>query len=96
MEMMTENLGMFKAQLRPMIWIMSFTIPVFLWLFWIVRDLGVTVHSPVLIVPLAGEFETWTSTVIGPIQAWIVWYALISISFGQILRKALNVQTSPG
>ena len=96
MEMMTENLGMFKAQLRPMIWIMSFTIPVFLWLFWIVRDLGVTVHSPVLVVPLAGEFETWTSTVIGPIQAWIVWYALISISFGQILRKALNVQTSPG
>jgi len=26
-------------------------------------------------------------------QAWIVWYALISISFGQIMRKALNVQT---
>jgi len=95
MEMMAENLDMFKAQFRPMIWIMAFTIPVFLWLFWIVRDLGVTVTSPVLIIPLVGEIDTWTTGIIGPIEAWIVWYALISISFGQIMRKALNVQTSP-
>ncbi len=96
MEMMAENLDMFKAQFRPMIWIMAFTIPVFLWMFWIVRDIGVTVQSPVIIFPLAGEISTWTSGIIGPIEAWIVWYALISISFGQIMRKALNVQTSPG
>ena len=95
MEMMAENLDMFKAQFRPMIWIMAFTIPVFLWLFWIVRDLGITVNSPVLILPLVGEIETWTSGIIGPIEAWIIWYAFISISFGQIMRKALNVQTSP-
>jgi uncharacterized membrane protein (DUF106 family) len=93
MAMMSENLDVFKAQFRPMIWIMSFTIPVFLWLYWFVRDLGVTVASPVIILPLAGEMESWTTGVIGPMQAWIVWYALISISFGQIMRKALNVQT---
>lgn len=96
MEMMAENLDMFKAQFRPMIWIMAFTIPVFLWMFWIVRDLGVTVVSPVIIFPLAGEIDTWTTGIIGPIEVWIVWYAFISISFGQIMRKALNVQTSPG
>jgi uncharacterized membrane protein (DUF106 family) len=95
MSMMAENLDMFKAQFRPMIWIMTFTIPVFLWLYWVVRDLGITVESPVLVFPLAGEMETWTTSVIGPMQAWIVWYAFISISFGQIMRKALNVQTSP-
>jgi uncharacterized membrane protein (DUF106 family) len=93
MAMMSENLDVFKAQFRPMIWIMSFTIPVFLWLYWFVRDLGVTVASPVIILPLAGEMESWTTGVIGPMQAWIIWYALISISFGQIMRKALNVQT---
>lgn len=95
MAMMTENLDVFKAQFRPMIWIMSFTIPIFLWLYWIVRDLGITVASPVITYPLAGEISTWTTGIIGPIEAWIVWYAFISISFGQIMRKALNVQTSP-
>ncbi|MFC7059375.1 DUF106 domain-containing protein [Halovenus salina] len=95
MAMMSENLDVFKAQFRPMIWIMSFTIPVFLWLYWFVRDLGVTVASPVIVYPLAGEVSTWTTGILGPIEAWIVWYALISMSFGQIMRKALNVQTSP-
>ena len=94
MAMMAENLDMFKAQFRPMIWIMAFTIPVFLWMYWIVRDVTVTVTSPVLIIPLAGEISTWTSGIVGPIEAWIVWYALISMSFGQIMRKALNVRTS--
>lgn len=94
MAMMSENLDMFKAQFRPMIWIMAFTIPVFLWMFWIIRDVTVTVTSPVLIMPIAGEISTWTSGIIGPIEAWIVWYALVSISFGQIMRKALNVRTS--
>ena len=96
MAMMAENLDMFKAQFRPMIWIMAFTIPVFLWMFWIVRDVTVTVSSPVLVLPLVGEISTWTTGIIGPIEAWIVWYALISISFGQIMRKALNVRTSAG
>jgi len=94
MAMMSENLDMFKAQFRPMIWIMAFTIPVFLWMFWIIRDVTVTVTSPVLIIPIAGEISSWTSGIIGPIEAWIVWYALVSISFGQIMRKALNVRTS--
>jgi uncharacterized membrane protein (DUF106 family) len=95
MEMMSENLGMFKAQFRPMIWIMAFTIPVFLWQYWMVLDVGVTIHSPVIVMPLAGGIETWTTNVIGPIQAWIAWYFVCSMGFGQIIRKALNVQTSP-
>ncbi len=95
MEMMTENLGMMKAQFRPMIWIMLFTIPVFLWLFWIVRDLGVTVTDPVIIMPFFGELHDWQAGVVGPIEVWLVWYFICSLGFTQILRKALNVQTSP-
>jgi len=95
MEMMTENLGMMKAQFRPMIWIMLFTIPVFLWLYWIVRDLGVTVTDPVIIMPFFGELTSWQAGVVGPIEVWLVWYFICSLGFTQILRKALNVQTSP-
>ena len=95
MEMMSENIGMLQAQFRPMIWIMAFTIPVFLWMFWLVRDLGVTVADPVIVMPFFGEVSTWQAGLLGPIQAWILWYFLCSMSFTQIIRKALNVQTSP-
>jgi len=96
MEMMSENLGMFKAQFRPMVWIMLLTIPVFLWLYWMVLDVGITASEPVMVLPLVGEVQTWRSAVIGPVQVWLVWYFLCSMGFNQILRKALNVQTGMG
>jgi uncharacterized membrane protein (DUF106 family) len=95
MEMMGDNLGMFKAQFRPMIWIMLFTIPVFLWLYYQILDVGVTASEPAIVLPLAGEIPTWTTTVLGPIQTWLAWYFVCSLGFGQLLRKSLNVQTSP-
>lgn len=95
MEMMTQNIGMLQTQFRPMIWIMVFTIPIFLWLYWIVRDLGVTVVEPVIVMPFFGAMASWQTGVLGPIEAWIVWYFVCSLGFTQILRKALNVQTSP-
>ena len=95
MEMMTENVGMFKSQFRPMVWIMLLTIPVFLWLYWMVLDVGISVSSPVLIVPYFGELESWRQGVAGPMEAWLIWYFVCSLGFTQIMRKALNVQTSP-
>jgi len=96
MEMMSENVGMFKAQFRPMVWIMLLTIPVFLWLYWMVLDVGITASEPVMVLPLVGEVATWRSAVIGPVQVWLVWYFLCSMGFNQLLRKALNVQTGMG
>jgi len=97
MEMMSENLGVFKAQFRPMVWIMTVTIPVFLWMYWLVRDGTVEAAvEPVIIMPLIGEVSGWTSGVVGPFQAWLFWYIICSFGFGQIVRKALNVQTTPG
>jgi uncharacterized membrane protein (DUF106 family) len=97
MEMMSENLGVFKAQFRPMVWIMTVTIPVFLWMFWAVRDGTVEAAiDPVIIMPLVGEIGSWTAGVAGPFQAWLLWYIVCSFGFGQIVRKALNVQTTPG
>ena len=94
-EMMTENLGMLQAQFRPMIWIMFLTIPAFLWMFWVVRDLGVTVTDPVIVMPFFGAMSDWQAGAVGPIEVWIVWYFMCSLVFTQVIRKALDVKTSP-
>ncbi|MFB6082536.1 MAG: DUF106 domain-containing protein [Halanaeroarchaeum sp.] len=99
MDAMGDQMGMFKEQFRPMVWIMLITIPVFLWMYWKILPNGsgtITGHEPQQIVmPLVGAIEHWRSTVVGPLQAWILWYILASISFSQIIRKALNIQTTP-
>jgi uncharacterized membrane protein (DUF106 family) len=88
---------MFKEQFRPMVWIMFFTIPVFLWMYW---GIGIgpnaEAHVPLqnLVLPLVGEVA-WTDQVLGPIQAWIIWYFLCSMGFTQIIRKGLNIDMSP-
>ncbi|MFB6219260.1 MAG: DUF106 domain-containing protein, partial [Halobacteriaceae archaeon] len=78
MEQMAENMGMFKLQFRPMAWIMLLTIPVFLWMFWMVRDGHITEPGTAVVFPLVGPVETWTTGILGPLQAWIVWYFLCS------------------
>ncbi|WP_226010503.1 DUF106 domain-containing protein [Halomicrobium salinisoli] len=97
MEAMGDQLGMFKAQFRPMVWIMLLTIPAFLWMYWLILDVGIGggANTDVLVMPLYGEVQQWQEGVVGPVQAWIVWYFLCSLSFTQLLRKALNVQTTP-
>jgi uncharacterized membrane protein (DUF106 family) len=96
MELMSDQMGMFKKQFRPMVWIMLINIPVFLWIYWMVFAGNLTgISAPVVTLPLYGEVETWQQGIVGPMQAWIVWYFLCSLSFTQVIRKALNVQTTP-
>ena len=96
MDAMGDQLGMFKAQFRPMTWIMLLTIPAFLWMYWMILDQGIGQDAAtVIILPLVGTVENWNAAGLGPMPAWIVWYFLCSLGFSQILRKALNVQTSP-
>ncbi|MFC6824485.1 DUF106 domain-containing protein [Halopelagius fulvigenes] len=97
MEAMGDQMGMFKEQFRPMVWIMFLTIPVFLWMYWAIgvggnADAHVTLQN--LVLPLRGEVA-WTESVLGPIQAWIVWYFLCSMGFTQIIRKSLNIDMTP-
>jgi uncharacterized membrane protein (DUF106 family) len=97
MDAMGDQMGMFKEQFRPMVWIMFLTIPVFLWMYW---GVGIGANAtPIfdlepLVLPLAGE-KAWTDQVLGPIQVWIVWYFLCSMGFTQIIRKGLNIDISP-
>jgi uncharacterized membrane protein (DUF106 family) len=95
MEAMGDQLGMFKAQFRPMVWIMLLTIPAFLWMYWMIRDGHIEATDTVMVMPMVGEVTDWQQGAVGPMPAWIVWYFLCSLGFSQLLRKALNVQTSP-
>ncbi len=96
MEAMGDQLGMFKEQFRPMVWIMFLTIPAFLWMFWVVGYRGSEAQYALetLVIPFAGTVE-WTTGVVGPIQVWIVWYFLCSMAFTQLVQKSLNIQMSP-
>lgn len=94
MEAMGEQMGMLKEQFRPMVWIMLFTIPVFLWMYWMLID-GDPATLGTITFPLAGEVESWRSGIVGPIEAWIVWYFVCSMAFTQVIRKSLNVSTTP-
>jgi len=97
MEAMGDQMGMFKEQFRPMVWIMFLTIPVFLWMYW---GVGIGGNSEAvfelqnIVLPMVGE-RAWTEGVLGPIQVWIVWYFLCSMGFTQIIRKGLNIDISP-
>ena len=96
MEMMGDQLGMFKEQFRPMVWIMFFTIPVFLWMYWALGIGGGTQHIDPgsITIPLRGVVG-WRDPAIGPIQVWILWYFVCSMGFTQIIRKGLNIDISP-
>ncbi|WP_336364352.1 DUF106 domain-containing protein [Halalkalicoccus salilacus] len=94
MDAMGDQLEMFKTQFRPMVWIMLLTIPVFLWMYWKLLD-GDPSALGTVTFPLVGEVENWRAGVVGPMEAWIVWYFVCSMAFTQLLRKSLNIRTSP-
>ncbi|MFB6165209.1 MAG: DUF106 domain-containing protein [Haloarculaceae archaeon] len=94
MEVMGDQMGAMKSQFRPMVWIMLLTIPVFLWMYWMLLSQPHLIHPATITMPLIGQTK-WTNTIVGPMQAWIVWYFLCSLGFTQIIRKSLNVQTTP-
>ncbi|WP_254524846.1 DUF106 domain-containing protein [Natrinema caseinilyticum] len=94
MEAMAENLGMFKLQLRPMVWIMLLTIPLFLWMYWRIQSVGLHGAQATVVMPMVGE-TSWQAGLLGPMPAWIVWYFLCSMGFSQMLRKSLNIDMSP-
>lgn len=102
LDAMGDQLGMFKEQLRPMVWIMFLTIPVFLWLLWAVSArLGSPAyadrghHLGDITFPLASGAMEWDQSMIWYIEPWIIWYFICSLAFTQVIRKSLNIQMTP-
>ncbi|QZP37442.1 DUF106 domain-containing protein [Halobaculum magnesiiphilum] len=96
MEAMGDQLGMFKEQFRPMVWIMVLTIPAFLWMYWGIGFRGaegVWTDLQPIVLPIAGQVGWTDSLFIMP--TWIIWYFLCSMAFTQIIQKGLNISMSP-
>ncbi|MFC6787746.1 DUF106 domain-containing protein [Halobaculum halobium] len=96
MEAMGDQLGMFKEQFRPMVWIMVLTIPAFLWMYWGIGFRGaegVWTNLQPVVLPIAGQVG-WTDTLF-IMPTWIIWYFLCSMAFTQIIQKGLNISMSP-
>ena len=96
MSAMGDQLGMFKEQFRPMVWIMMLTIPAFLWMYWGMGfrgGQGAWNDLQNIVLPIIGEVA-WSDNVL-VMPAWIIWYFLCSMAFTQIIQKGLNIQMSP-
>ena len=99
MGVMSEQMKMFKMQFRPSVWILVFTIPIFLWLFWTFSTrFGGEPHlagetMPTIIFPFRGPVEFSESVFDFPafLEGWLFWYILCSFGFGQVMRKVLGV-----
>lgn len=87
---MGDQGGLLKLQVRPMVWITLLTVPVFLWMRWKIKAGHVALPERHLVLPLVGQ-RGLREAAIGPFPTWILWYFLCSMSFGQLVRRALNV-----
>lgn len=92
MEAMSENLGMFKEQFRPFVYIMLLTIPAFVWMYWVIGTRPEQVGE--ITFALIGQ-QSLQGGVIGPLQGWLLWYFICSVAFSSLVRKLLDVQTTP-
>lgn len=92
MEAMGENIGMFKEQFRPFVYIMLLTIPAFVWMYWVMGTHTELVGE--MTFALLGDFGLEQS-VLGPVQGWLLWYFICSLAFSNLVRKLLDVQTTP-
>ncbi|MDD1672515.1 MAG: DUF106 domain-containing protein [Methanomicrobiales archaeon] len=85
--MMQEQLELSREQFKPMAYILLVSVPIFLWLLYVLPLLPETQN---ISFPLIGE-RGFTQAAFGPIPAWILWYMICSLSVSQIIRKSMNI-----
>lgn len=95
MEVMSTMFDLFKTQIQPAVWVAFITIPFFLWAWWVVKTGQIAQGDVGVLLPLFGEVD-WNSTVIGPLRAWIFWYIICSVAFGQLIQKIFNLDINLG
>ena len=92
-ELMLEHLGAMKQTIRPMIWAMLVTVPVFLWITWLTVNPAAAITPAAQVLPLAGRV-VWTARLVGPLQVWTVWYIAWSVVSG-VLGKRVAKRVRP-
>jgi len=88
-ELMTEQLSMFKHMLKPMAWTVLISAPVFLWLSWLAVAPAAAITPTATVFPMLGRI-VWTAKIVGPLQAWTVWYIATSMVSGLTINKTIE------
>jgi uncharacterized membrane protein (DUF106 family) len=94
-KMMQEQLEMSQEQFKPMSYIMVITVPIFLWLLYVVSvTRGVIVGTypydmGSIVFPYIGIVNFVDVAFLLP--SWILWYMLCSLTLSQVIRKTLNI-----
>ena len=92
-ELVLEHLGAMKQMIRPMIWAMLVTVPVFLWITWLTLNPAAAITPAAQVLPLAGRV-VWTARLVGPLQVWTAWYIACSVLSG-VLGKRVAKRVRP-
>jgi uncharacterized membrane protein (DUF106 family) len=82
---MKEQLELSQQQMKPMVYILIISVPIFFWLWFRLAKTTTTITLPYYGTHGLSDPIIWV------IPAWILWYMICSITLSQIIRKALNI-----
>ena len=82
---MKEQLELSQQQMKPMVYILIISVPIFFWLWFRLAQATTTITLPYY------GMHGLKDPIIWVIPAWILWYMICSITLSQIIRKALNI-----
>ena len=80
---------MMKQMMKPMVYIMIITIPIFMWILLYVE----TASVGMVIFPLIGE-KAFTAVFILGLPYWVLWYMVCSIPVAQMIRKLIGIKSA--
>lgn len=83
------QLGTLTRSLRPMVWTMLVTIPVFLWLSWLVVSPSTAIAHATPLIPAIDRI-VWSTRVLGPMRLWMVWYVVCQLTSTLAIRRGLD------
>ncbi len=87
-ELVSSWVAMMKLQLRPLVWSMLVTVPIFLWLRWALMAPTAAAVPVALTLPVLGPI-TLSATLVGPVKVWLAFYIGGSISTSVLSKRAL-------
>ena len=88
-ELMQENMGMMKNQMKPMFYIVIVSLPLIMWGYYYVG-----LHpTATMVFPFWGE-QILNGRVFILFTFWLYWYFISSLAFGQVFRKLLNIRAA--
>ncbi|RDZ42522.1 DUF106 domain-containing protein [Haloferax sp. Atlit-10N] len=88
-ELMRDQLGTMKNNLRPIAWSMLITVPVFLWLSWFVMNPAGAIVTAAPVIPIADRI-IWSARLVGPMQVWMVWYFVSSLVSNLFVKRTAS------